>query len=189
MKRTLTTILAAGVALPAALAGGLAWAGNDKNDQAEVQLFLKAPHDISAAITAAEASAGGKAISAEFDEKKGAGRYEIDAVAGDKLVEIKVDATTGKVTDTKDRGALTDQDDDDYVDPAKLGAPLAELVATAEKESGGKVMAIGLEHEDGKMAGVEVEIAMADGTVHDFLIDAASGKLTPQTDQHEDEGE
>ena len=43
-------------------------------------------------------------------------------------------------------------------------------------------MAIGYEHEDGKPVGIEVELGKADGSSPSFLLDVASGTLTPYND-------
>ncbi|MDO5705868.1 MAG: PepSY domain-containing protein [Paracoccus sp. (in: a-proteobacteria)] len=188
MKRKIVTLMGTAMLSAAALTGGIAWAGSS-DDKAESALLQNAPHDIAAAIRAAETASGGKAVAAEFEEKDGKGYYEIDLVAHDKLVEVKIDAATGQATETKDKGALSAQKDDDYVDPAQLGGALTDLVAKAETEGAGKVMAIGLEHEDGKAVGLEVELVKADGSVHDFILNPADGKLTPVVGNQDDDGQ
>lgn len=182
MTRKIISILTISAA---ALAASMSFASGS-DDQAEVQTFLKAPHDITAAIKAAEAASGGAAISAEFDVSKDAGYYEIDTVTGDKLAELKVDATSGQVTETKDKGLLSAQDDDDAHSPAQLGAPLTELVAKAEAAGQGKVMSIGLEGEDNAAPVIEVELAKDDATTHSFILNATDGTLAPMTDDGED---
>ena len=152
------------------------------SDRDEVKQFLAAPHSISAAIATAEQAAGGQAVAAEFDDNRDGGYYEVDVVAGDKLHEITIDASTGAVKKTEDKGLLANRDKDDAITPAQLGAPLAELVAKAEQSSGEKVMAIGYEHDDGKPVGIEVELGKADGSSPSFLLDAANGTLTPYDD-------
>ena len=62
-------------------------------------------------------------------------------------------------------------------DPAQLGAPLAQLVAMAEKSGGGKVMAISADHDNAKSGVIEVELAKSDGTTQDFAM-AADGTMT-----------
>ncbi|WP_299912847.1 PepSY domain-containing protein [uncultured Paracoccus sp.] len=185
MKRKLVTLLTAGAVSAAALAGGTAFASSKGNDQAEVQAFLGASQDITAAINAAETASGGKAVAAEFDENRGSGYYEVDTIANGKQVSVEIDASTGKVIKTTDEGDVAKADDDDIVDPAQLGAPLAELVAKAEQSGGGKVMSISAEHESGQAGMIEVELANPDGTTQEFAM-AADGKMTPQVD---DDGE
>lgn len=182
-------LLGAGAVSVAALTGGLAYAADQAGNplglnghRAEVQQFLKAPHTLSAAIAAAEQASQGQAVAAEFDEDNGRAYYEVKLVTGDKLVEAKVDASTGKVLQTKDKGLLSKRKASDRVTPAQLGAPLSELLAKAEQASGEKVMAIDYEYKDGKPVGIEVELAKADGSTSNFLLDPASGTLTPYND-------
>lgn len=186
MKRSIITLVAGGMAAAAALGGGAALAGSDHaGDQAEIALFQNAAHDLRAAIATAEGATGGKAVEAEFTEKDGAPLWEVKTVAGTKHAEVRVDATTGQVVTTKDKGDVADEKNP--VTPDMLGAPLADLVTKAEAEGGGKVMSIDYEH--GKTAGIEVEIVKADGSVHEFLLNSADGKLTPVVaGQDNDEG-
>ncbi|TWI33865.1 PepSY domain-containing protein [Paracoccus sulfuroxidans] len=176
MKRTVSMLALAAIAAGSALSVGQAWAGSD--DTAEIQQFLTAPKGISEAIRAAETATGGKAIEAEFDDHKGAAAYEVKTVAGDKIAKVKIDAATGQVVETKDKGTLAGQDDDDAVDPAKMPVSLLDVVTKAEAESGGKVMSVGHESEDGTTQ-TELEIVKADGSRLDYTFDAAAGKLVP----------
>lgn len=175
MKRTIFTILTAGMVSAAALTG-TAFAGS-KDDQAGIALFQKAQHDVTAAIRAAETASGGKAVAAEFDEKNGAGIWEVKTVTGTKRAEVKIDATTGQIIKTEDKGDIADKND--AVTPEMLGGSLTDLVAKAEAEGAGKVMSIEGDHEDGQFRGLEVKIVAADGAVHDFILNPADGKLTP----------
>lgn len=179
MKRSIIAVLAGAAISVPAMAGSVAWAGTDSDDRAETRLFLQAPHDISAAIGAAETAVDGKAIAAEFDDNQNAGYYEIETVANGRLIEVKVDAASGQVTATQDEGDVSAQDDDDIVDPAQLGAPLADLVSKAEAAGEGRVMAIGMDDE-GNAAIIEVELAADDGSTQDFILNPADGKLTPE---------
>lgn len=188
MKRKLVTLLTAGAVSAAALAGGTAFASSNGNDQAEVQAFLGASQDITAAIAAAEAASGGTAVAAEFDENKGTGYYEVDTIANGKQVSVEIDASSGQVIKTEDEGDVANADDDDIVDPAQLGEPLAQLVATAEQNGSGKVMSISAEHENGQTGTIEVELANADGTTQEFAM-AADGTMTQLADDNGEDGE
>ena len=170
----------------AALTGAAMASGSDAQ---EIALFQKAQHDISAAIKAAETASGGKAVAAEFDEKDGAGLWEIKTVAGTKSAEVKIDAASGQVVKTEDKGDVADKKD--AVTPDMLGGTLADLVAKAEAEAdgAGKVMAIEADHENGQFRGMEVEIVKADGSVHDFILNPADGKLTPVVPGQDDDKE
>ncbi len=183
MKSRTATIFTAGLASAIALSAGIALAGG-KADEAEVRAFLKAPHGIEAAIKTAEGATGGKAVGAEFDEKKGAGIWEVETVNGTKRAEVRVDATTGEVEKTKDKGDVAD--DDEPVTPDMLGGTLSDLVVRAETAGGGKVMSIDFEHEDGAPKGLAVEIAKPDGSHEAFLMNPADGKFSPMVDQSDD---
>src|SRR5690606_2195110 len=115
----------------------------------------------------------------------GTGVWEVKTVAGAKRAEVKIDATTGAVISTKDKGDVSD--DDDAVTPEMLGSTLVDLVTKAEAAGGGKVMAIEGDREDGKFRGIEVEIVKADGSVHDFMLNPTDGKLDPVRKGHDDD--
>ena len=89
---------------------------------------------------------------------------------------------------TEDEGDVANADDDDIVDPAQLGEPLAQLVATAEQNGSGKVMSISAEHENGQTGTIEVELANADGTTQEFAM-AADGTMTQLADDNGEDGE
>lgn len=190
MKRKLMTLLTAGTVTMAALAGTAAFANtHSADDKAEVQAFLGGAQSISAAIGAAETASGGKAVAAEFDQKGGVAFYEVDTIANGKQVSVQIDAASGKVIKSEDEGDVAKADDDDIVDPAQLGAPLADLVAKAEQQSQAKVMSISAEHEGGKAGLIEVEVAKADGSTQEFAM-AQDGTMTPivDTQDGDDEG-
>lgn len=174
MTRRPITLLAAALVSTAALSAGAAFADSDPQ---EIALFQNAAHDIRAAIATAEDATGGKAVEAEFDEDDGTGMWEVETVAGTRRAEVQIDATTGAVVKTKDKGDIADKDQP--VTPDMLGAPLADLVTKAEAASGGKVMSIDYEH--GKLAGIEVEMVKPDGSLQEFIMDPADGTLTPLT--------
>lgn len=182
MKRKLMTLVTAGAVTMAALSGTAAFANTQSgDDKAEVQAFLGGGQTISAAIGAAEAASGGKAVAAEFDQKNGLSFYEVDTIANGKQVSVEIDAASGKVIKSEDEGDIANADEDDIVDPAQLGAPLADLVAKAEQQSQAKVMSISAEHEAGQAGLIEVEVAKADGSTQEFAM-AADGTLTPIVD-------
>lgn len=67
------------------------------------------------AVTAAEQQAGGKAARAEFEKYKGRWIYDIEVVAGKKVMDVKIDPVSGKlIAATED---MTDHDDgNDHAD-------------------------------------------------------------------------
>lgn len=156
----------------------------DKRDhRQEAASFLAAKQAITAAISAAEGSTGGKAVKAEFDEKKGTSLWKVRTVNGTKRADVRIDATTGQVIDTRDKGDVSAKRDS--VTPDMLGGALADLISKAEAAGGGKVMSIDVERRRDGGVGVEVELVKADGTAQDFLMNPADGKLTPKAD-HDD---
>lgn len=185
MTRTLSMLSLVAIAAASAVSVGPVWAGSD--DAAEIQLFLKAPKGISDAIRAAESATSGKAIQAEFDDHKGAAAYEVKTVAGDKIAKVKIDASSGQVIETKDKGTLAAKGDE-AVDPAKMTVSLLDIVTKAEAESGGKVMSVDHEIEDG-VTQTEIEIVKADGTRVDYTFDSSASKLVPATQGHSDSDE
>ncbi|RZA07362.1 MAG: hypothetical protein EOP11_07900 [Proteobacteria bacterium] len=54
------------------------------------------------AINIAQKEKAGTAVSAELDDKRGATIYEVEVLSGGKLFEIKLDAASGKVLETKE---------------------------------------------------------------------------------------
>ncbi|HWL57808.1 MAG TPA: PepSY domain-containing protein [Paracoccus sp. (in: a-proteobacteria)] len=186
MKRTISTLALAAIAVASATTVGQARPPSD--DTAEIQQFLKAPKSISDAIRAAESSTGGKAIEAEFDDHKGVAAYEVKTVAGDTVAKVKIDAASGQVIKTKDKGTLATKDDDDVVDPAKMTVSLLDVVAKAEAESGGKVMSVDHESENGTTH-TQLEIVKADGSLLDYTFDASAAKLIPMIEGQGDSGE
>ena len=87
MKRN--AFLAPGTAalLALGLFGGVASMAIAGTSAADAKAFLAAPGSLSAAITAAETSTGGKAMSADFEEDgANAGMYEVEIVMSDGTV-------------------------------------------------------------------------------------------------------
>lgn len=111
-KMTLSALLlAAGVATAGCLAFAKAAGENDA-----VADLGKARIALSQALSAAEAHAGGRATRAELDSEHGAAAYEVEVVTADnKVMDVKVDATDGKVLSSKqdqaDRGGSDDKDE------------------------------------------------------------------------------
>ncbi len=84
------------------------------DQQQEAQQFLSAPKSLSDAVVAAEASTGGKAMSATYETANGATSYVVELVAADGTESaVSVDATSGAViamaADTED-GQAGDQE-------------------------------------------------------------------------------
>ena len=71
-------------------------AGRGEHDGAPIDVS-KATVTMSQAIATAEQQAGGKATRAELENETGKLLYEIKVAGKDKVTEVKVDATDGKV--------------------------------------------------------------------------------------------
>lgn len=114
MKRKIiasSLVVAAGVAT----AGGLAFAKASHGENDAVADLAKANVSLIQAITNAEAHAGGKATKAELESRRGtAVAYEVEVVTADRqVVDLKVDATDGKVLSSKQDRADHDGEHDD----------------------------------------------------------------------------
>jgi uncharacterized membrane protein YkoI len=105
MKR-LTKLTLTAVAATSLLSLGVYAASNDAIPAATPAISL------SQAIAVAEQQAAGKATRAEY-EQSGPSRvwvYDVEVSVGAKILDVKVDATTGRVVSTKEDSA--DQDDE-----------------------------------------------------------------------------
>src|SRR3981081_39834 len=104
MKRTLLIPVAAALA---ALAAGAGYAANGENDALAI---TGAKIDLAKAVAAAEQHVGGKAAKAEYERHKGQWGYDVEVVKDKKVMDVKVDAASGKVISATEDKA--DQDDD-----------------------------------------------------------------------------
>jgi uncharacterized membrane protein YkoI len=105
MKRKL--LIPAAAAALAALAMGTGHAANGENDALAV---AGAKIDLAKAVAAAEQHVGGKASKGEYERHKGQWVYDIEVVKDKKVMDVKVDAASGKVISATEDKA--DQDDD-----------------------------------------------------------------------------
>jgi uncharacterized membrane protein YkoI len=105
MKRKLL-VPAAAAALAALVAGG-GYAANGENDALAI---AGAKIDLAKAVAAAEQHVGGKASKAEYERHKGQWVFDIEVVKDKKVMDVKVDAASGKVISAAEDKA--DQDDD-----------------------------------------------------------------------------
>jgi len=108
MNRSTKLVIAAAAAIASVSVGVLAATQNDA--------VIPAPAAISLvqAIQAAEQHATGRAIRAEYEAsgKPRAWAYDIEVVAGAKVLDVKVDATNGTVISSKEDAADRDDDGD-----------------------------------------------------------------------------
>lgn len=94
-----------------AIGGGYA-ANSSENDALAI---ASAKIDLANAVAAAEQHVGGKASKAEYERHKGQWVYDIEVVKDKKVMDVKVNATSGKVIsateDEADKGDDHDNDD------------------------------------------------------------------------------
>ena len=105
MKRKL--VVPAAAAALAALVAGAGYAANGENDALAI---AGAKIDLAKAVAAAEQHVGGKASKAEYERHKGQWVFDIEVVKDKKVMDVKVDAGSGKVISATEDKA--DQDDD-----------------------------------------------------------------------------
>ena len=105
MKRKM--IVTAAAAALSALAVGAGYAANGENDALAI---AGAKIDLAKAVAAAEQHVGGKAAKGEYERHKGQWVYDIEVVKDKKVMDVKVDASSGKVISATEDKA--DQDDD-----------------------------------------------------------------------------
>ena len=99
----------------ATTAGGIAYAQQSSGEGNDaVTDSAKAGVSIAQAIGAAEAQTSGKATRAELDSDRGKVLYEVEVVTADnKVVDVTVDANSGKVLSTRADAADRASDEED----------------------------------------------------------------------------
>ena len=108
-KRVLPVALAALVATGAV--GGLAFAQERREADKDAAALANAKVTLQQAITTAEQQAGGRAVSADIEQERGATRIEVEVAGLQGVRTVMVDAQTGQVTATRD-GDQDENDDD-----------------------------------------------------------------------------
>ena len=81
---------------------------------------------------------------------------------------------------------LASSDDDNHAAAALTAEiPATQAVEIAETETGGRVLELELELEDGTVA-YEVEVALEDGSIVELMIDANTGAVSAEAEDDED---
>jgi uncharacterized membrane protein YkoI len=106
MKRKIL-VPAAAAALSALVVGAGYAANSAENDALAI---TGAKIDLAKAVAAAEQHVGGKASKGEYERHKGQWVYDIEVVKGKTVMDVKVDAASGKVISATEDEA--DQDDE-----------------------------------------------------------------------------
>ncbi len=88
-------------------------------------------------------------IVVEIDrEDGGSGRYDIDVVVGNTILEVEVDASGAVRVEDRD----DDDDDDDIADAHRVRVPAAEAISQAlEQHPGGVLDELDLDSDDGAL--------------------------------------
>ncbi len=178
-RLALGTVLAMALVAPA-LAAPTANAAASANEQAEtagVQVARVAPE---AAIRAAEAKAGGRAVSFGLEHTATINAYEVlVANSAGALNRVDVNPTTGAATMAGP--ASPDAVAADGLPASAIGqaagaqTPLADAVQSAEAAGQGRALEGGYTLDQGRLA-VSVDVVGANGGSRTFGIDAQSGK-------------
>jgi uncharacterized membrane protein YkoI len=106
MKRTTLTMALCSVA--ALSAASVTYAAKEKAADNDAVALSSAKISLVDAIKAAEQHVGGKAAKAEYEKHKGQWVFDVEVVSGKKVMDVAVDAGSGKVL-----SAVEDKDDED----------------------------------------------------------------------------
>lgn len=129
------------------------------------------------AIVIANKAVKGDVISAEFDQNdhSAGGKYEVKIVNNNNEYEVKVDATTGKVS--RDKQEKLDREDmAEYSAMKQSKISLNQAIKKANQSVNGQVIEVGFDMDYGKPV-YKVEIAKGN-QVHKVVIDSMTGKIT-----------
>lgn len=130
------------------------------------------------AIATAEGNAKGRATHLELSDGDGASDYRVKVIADGVPKTVKIDAASGQVLRTEERGfigRLFDRDDKAETDAlANVKITLAAAIDAAEKLTGGRVVEAGIDDE-GKALSYEIE-TRKDGHKARVRVDANTGR-------------
>src|ERR1700682_1228029 len=107
-RRILVPAVVAAVSV-LAIGGGYAAANSRETDALAI---TTAKVDLAKAVAAAEQHVGGKASKAEYERLKGQWVYDIEVVKDKKVMDVRVDATSGGVISATEDKADKDNEHD-----------------------------------------------------------------------------
>jgi uncharacterized membrane protein YkoI len=162
---------------------------------AAAKKMVKAMEDtkttLAAGIKTAEESCKGKAVMAHCEMDKDKLVFGVYCLAGEKLMDIDVDAKTGKVVESKEagkheeKGGKKEEEDDDELTPATAKSmvkamddaktTLSAAIKTAEESCKGKCVMTHCELEKDKL--VIGSYCQAGEKLMDIDVDAKTGKV------------
>lgn len=100
------------VAALSALSFGGAYAARNSSEN-DALAISTAKIDLAKAVAAAEQHVGGKAAKAEFEQHEGQSVYEIEVVKDRKVMDVRVNATSGSVISVAEDTADKEDDEED----------------------------------------------------------------------------
>lgn len=182
--RWMTGLFAAALVASVGLGGaGAAFASATTDESAEIASVLQAKTGPAAAVRAAEASAGGRAVSMGLEQQGNAAAfYEVLVASHGGLQEIRLDPASGAVQGTTPANAHALE----TLQPSQLGqataAPvtLADAIGAAEHAAGGRALEAGYTIRQGHPV-VDVEVATKEGLRQVSVDGANKGQVTVAT--------
>jgi uncharacterized membrane protein YkoI len=176
----LTASLALGGCSGTALAS---WYGDHRAGELAALNAAKTP--AGQAVTIAESETGGRAMRIDFEREHDRSLYRIKTLdAGGKVMEVRIDAATGKIAGMRPEGMfrrLTDRED--RLAFARLppsATSLEAAIAAARKDTGGAVQKAAFRDDDGRQA-YSVRVAK-DERISRVQIDPATGAVVKKSD-------
>ncbi len=183
LKSQKFTALTAAVVLATTTAAVLAAGGTlSAKDSALQQSSFNAVQAVDIAVQ----KVGGTAESVDFKHKNGSSYFEVDVIAGNQKHEVKIDAASGQVLDSK----AENDSDGDSAQLQQAGVSLRQAVSAAVAKTGGVAKEAEWENENGQSY-YKVE-TIANGQEYDVKIDAQNGSVISaqidQDDGHDNDG-
>ncbi len=162
----MTGLFAAALVTAVGLGGaGAAFASATTDESAEIAGVLQARTDPAAAVRAAEASTGGRAVAMGLEQQgNAAAYYEVLVASHGGLQEVRLDPASGAVQGTTPANAQALEN----LQPNQLGqvtaAPvtLADAIGAAEHAAGGRALEAGYTIRNGHPI-LNVEVATKEG--------------------------
>jgi uncharacterized membrane protein YkoI len=151
---------------------------SEKSSKDDVKAFGQARVSITDAIASALKQSGGTVMGAGFTAEKGKSVYKVKTYQNNSVWEGLVDAQSGEMIGAGKTVPESELDGEDKAELAGISSvtlTLAQAVATAEKQSGGKAIKAELEEVKGKIL-YEIRIAKS-GSLQEMLIDPRSGDI------------
>ncbi|WP_373745871.1 PepSY domain-containing protein [Neisseria dentiae] len=173
-NKTLSAVLAAVIA--ATSLGAYAATGGGKSTKAAA--FEQAAVSAGQAVQAASQKVQGRATAVDFKHKNGQSHYQVEIVSGNQKHEVRVDANSGQVLDSK-----AEQNRKQETIP-NAAISIEQAIAAAQSKNGGKAKDAELDNENGQAV---YKVETVSGTQkHDVVVNAGNGQvISAQPDQED----